>query len=69
MLRIVGYGLMAVGMTWIYEALLGFRIDAARHLYPLDAATRQVSGVVFLASGILIEWMKSRKSKREILQR
>lgn len=63
----IGYMLITVGFFWVVETHLGFRIEAAKQLYPFDFVTRQLLGVAFLATGTISEWMKSRRSRREML--
>jgi hypothetical protein len=67
MMRIIGFALIAVGFTWIVDAQLGFRVEAAQFFYPFDMATRQFLGFPLLATGILLEWLKSRWSRMEML--
>ncbi len=68
MMRMIGFALIAVGFTWIVDAQFGFRIEAARYFYPFDIATRQLLGIPLLATGILLEWLKSRWSRREVFR-
>lgn len=67
MLGLMGYLHLAIGFTWLLDAYLGFRLDAYPFLYPFDAATRQLLGMTLLMTGSLIEWMRIRRSNREIL--
>jgi len=67
MMRMVGFTLIAVGFTWILEAQFGFRVEVAQYFYPFDMATRQLLAIPLLATGILMEWLKSRWSRREML--
>ena len=67
MLGTIGYVFIALGFTWILDAYLGFRIEVAGQLYPFDAATRQMLGVMFLAGGTILEWVRTKRIRRDTL--
>ena len=67
MMGLIGFALIAVGFTWILDAQFGFRVEVAPYLYPFDLATRQLLGIPLLATGIIMEWLKFRWSRREML--
>ncbi len=67
MLGTIGYVFIALGFTWILDAYLGFRIEVAGQLYPFDVATRQMLGVMFLAGGTILEWMRTKRIRRHTL--
>lgn len=67
MLGTIGYVLIALGFTWILDAYLGFRIEMVQQIYPFDIATRQMLGIMFLAGGTILEWLKTKRIRRHTL--
>ncbi len=58
---IIGFVLLAVGFGWIAEALFGFKIEGIAYAYPLEDEARYLTGVALFVSGLIIEWLATRR--------
>jgi hypothetical protein len=62
-MRIIGFVLLIVGFGWLVDVILGFRIEGVAYSYPFSEKTRYLTGVALFVSGVIIEWLVTRRIK------
>ena len=51
-----------LGIVWMVDAYLNFRIESLESLYLFDRATREIGGITLLVMGAILAWLEHRQT-------